>query len=79
MQRAKTPSSSEDGLEVMEKSRWQEVKARDGVGLSPLLTPLEGRLEKEMASQCSCLENPMDPGAWWATSPWSRKESDTTE
>ena len=27
--------------------------------------------------QCSCLENPMDRGAWQA-SPWSRKESDTT-
>ena len=30
--------------------------------------------------QCSCLENPMDRGAWWATySPWGHKESDTTE
>ena len=28
--------------------------------------------------QYSCLENPMDGGAWWATSPWGRKESDTT-
>ena len=27
--------------------------------------------------QCSCLENPMDRGAWWA--PWGRKESDTTD
>ena len=28
----------------------------------------------------SCLENPMDGGAWWAIySPWGRKESDTTE
>ena len=26
--------------------------------------------------QYSCLENPMDRGAWWAT---VRKESDTTE
>ena len=26
--------------------------------------------------QYSCLENPMDRGAWWAT---GRKESDTTE
>ena len=23
--------------------------------------------------QYSCLENPMDRGAWWATSPWGRK------
>ena len=30
--------------------------------------------------QCSCLENPMDRGAWWAAcSPWGRKESGTTE
>ena len=24
-------------------------------------------LEKEMALQCSCLENSRDGGAWWAT------------
>ena len=29
--------------------------------------------------QYSCLENPMDGGAWWATSPLGRKESDATE
>ena len=29
--------------------------------------------------QYSCLENPMDRGAWWAYSPWCLKESDTTE
>ena len=28
--------------------------------------------------QYSSLENPMDLGAWWATSPWGRKESDMT-
>ena len=28
----------------------------------------------------SCLENPIDGGAWWATySLWGRKESNTTE
>ena len=27
--------------------------------------------------QYSCLENPMDRGAWWA-SPWGHKELDTT-
>ena len=27
--------------------------------------------------QYSCLENPVDRGAWWA--PWGRTESDTTE
>ena len=29
--------------------------------------------------QYSCLENPMDRGAWWATVPSGHKESDTTE
>ena len=30
--------------------------------------------------QCSCLENPMDRGAWWAAySPWGHKELDMTE
>ena len=29
--------------------------------------------------QYSCLENPMDGGAWQGYSPWGRKESDKTE
>ena len=29
--------------------------------------------------QYSCLENPMDRGAWWGYSPWSRKELHRTE
>ena len=29
--------------------------------------------------QYSCLENPMDRGAWWATVHRGYKESDTTE
>ena len=29
--------------------------------------------------QYSCLENPMDRGAWRATCPWGHKESDLTE
>jgi len=38
-------------------------------------------LEEEMAthSQYSCLENPMDTGAWWATSPLGSKELVMTE
>ena len=28
--------------------------------------------------QYSCLENPMDREAWWATAPWGCKESDMT-
>ena len=40
----------------------------------------EDPLEKGMATplQCSCLENPMDGGAWRATVP-GVTESDTTE
>ena len=29
--------------------------------------------------QCSCLENPMDEGAWWAAVYGVPQESDTTE
>ena len=36
----------------------------------------EDSLEKEMATQYSCLENPMDRGAWC---PWGHKELDKTE
>ena len=45
--------------------------------------PGSGRSPKEGKGyplQYSCLENPMDRGAWRATySPWGLKESDTTE
>ena len=38
-------------------------------------------LEEGMATHCSVLARriPMDRGVWQATSPWGRKESDTTE
>ena len=29
--------------------------------------------------QYSCLENPLDRGAWWATVQWGYKQLDTTE
>ena len=35
--------------------------------------------EHDNPHQYSCLENPMDRGAWWAPSPRGHKESDTTE
>ena len=31
------------------------------------------------AHQCSCLQNPMDRGAWLGYSPWSCRESDSTK
>ena len=49
------------------------------LGLIPGLgrSPVEGNGNP---LQYSCLENPMDRGAWQATySPWGRKESDTPE
>ena len=38
-------------------------------------------LEKEMATHSNILawKNATDREAWWAYSPWGRKESDTTE
>ena len=44
--------------------------------------PESGRLPREERGnplQYSCLENPMDRGAWWATLHGGRKESDMTE
>ena len=48
------------------------------VGLIPGLgrSPGEGNGN---TVQYSCLENPMDRGAWWAYSSWGHRESDTTE
>ena len=39
----------------------------------------EDPLEKEMASQYSCLKIPTDRGAWRAPIQWVSKESDMTE
>ena len=39
----------------------------------------EDPLEKEMATQYSCLENPMDRRAWWVIVHGVAKELDTTE
>ena len=36
-------------------------------------------LEKEMATQYSCLEDSTDRGGWGGYSPWGCKELDTTE
>ena len=43
-----------------------------GLGRSPA-----GRYGNPL--QYSCLENHMNRGAWWATSPWGPKELDTNE
>ena len=50
----------------MEYSHFAGTREVDGEGNG---TPL----------QYSCLESPMDGGAWWAASPRGREELDTTE
>ena len=57
------------------------ANARDtrDAGLIPGLGGSPG-IENGNPLQYSCLENPMDRGAWRATySPWSPKQSETTE
>ena len=51
---------------------------RRDTGSTPLLvrSPGDGNSNPP---QYSCLENSMDRGPWWATSPCSRKELDMTE
>ena len=47
------------------------------MGLIPGLERYPGE-ENGNPLQYSCLGNLMDRTAWWATVPWSHKESDTT-
>ena len=59
-----------------------EVKASTSNAGDPGSIPGSGRSPGEGNGnplQCSCLENPMDGGAWWAIQSTGRKESDTTE
>ena len=59
-----------------------EVKTSARNAGDPGSIPGSGRSPGEgngNALQYSCLENPMDRGAWWYTVPQGRKESDTTE
>ena len=48
----------------------EELMVKSPPAVQETLVPSLGQedpLEKEMATQYSCLENPMDRGAWWAT------------
>ena len=49
-----------------------------GLGLIPGWGRAPG-VENGKPLQHSCLENPMDRGAWWATVHGGRKELDTAE
>ena len=55
-------------------TRWTSVGKVMSLFFNMLSTLVTGNL-----LQYSCLENPMDGGAWWATVHWGRKELDTTE
>ena len=54
-------------------------KARDADSIPECGRPLGigGLISKPL--QCSCLENPMDGGAWWTADHGGHWESDTTE
>ena len=71
------PSLGGQGFPGGSDSKESACNAGD-LGSVPALgrSPGEG---KGYPRQYSCLENPMDRGAWWATGPWGFKESDMTE
>ena len=73
MQRAKTPSSSEDGLEVMEEKQVAGGQSQRWCWAVSFADSSGGKAGEGNGKPVFL------PGAWWATSPWSRKESDTTE
>ena len=50
---------------------------KQGTGVQAL--GWEHALKEKMATQCSCLENSMDRGAWWATVHGVAKELEVTE
>ena len=59
----------EKNLLVMQETQVPSLGQKD---------PLEKGMAKPL--QYSCLDNPMDKGAWWTTLlPWGCKESDMTE
>ena len=58
------------------------LKQQPNLHQQPLFDALRGTLPGEGNGnplQYSCPENPMDRGAWWATTALGRKESDMTE
>jgi len=61
--------------------RGSEIKASAWNAGDPGSIPGSGRSPGEGNDnplQCSCLENPMEGGAWWATMHGVAKRSDTT-
>ena len=78
-------------VSVLKSPGCSEVKASAWNAGDPGSIPALGRSPGEGNGnplQYSCLENPMEGGAWWATvhgvakagySPWGLEESDMTE
>ena len=76
-------------METVKTSGCQGLRKRDGTqGVFRAVKPLtlydpgSGRSPGGGHSdplQCSCLEHPVDRGAWWTTAYKSCKESDMTE
>ena len=63
-------------------SRWSDGQESTSSVGDRASIPGSGRSPGEgngNALHCSCLENPMDRGAWWAKVDGGRKESDMTE
>ena len=61
---------------------WLSSKESTCNAGDPRLIPGLGRFPEEGNGnplQYSCLENPMDRGAYWWASPWGHKDSDMTE
>ena len=73
----KTSSTALNGASQQHSGKESAGNAED-----PGLIPGQERFPGEgngYTLQYSCLENPMDREAWWATGLWGHKESDMTE
>ena len=72
------PRDASQVVLVVKNLSANEGDIRD-VSLIPGLEKSPGK-GNDNPLQYSCLGNPMDQGAWWATySPWGHKESDMTK
>ena len=63
---------------IRESSFRKPVTVISGVGRDVSMGPGIGLIGHGNSHQYSCLGNPMDRGAWWATVHGVTKESDTT-
>ena len=72
--------SQEEFMNQGKNSSWEKYLFRIGYKMYVFnRVGLSFREGNGTPLQYSCLENPMDRGAWWAYSPWNRWGSDTTQ